>query len=191
MFLYLMDAVEEKLWELAMNEENFIIQEFSTAVIGIGALFFAYGEIHSLNLRLLISLIGLGSSLIVCIHSLGASKDRQAVLDILDATPLREKHKAIASWRSEGIYRLIYWSTLRIISYFSGLVAISWLLLATSNFTLIQWDFYIPFNDKEWVGFAWLLFACALLIYRKVIDNRKYHPSKILRAAETPPKSAT
>jgi hypothetical protein len=167
--------VNDKLWAFAMGQEGFIIQEFGTAIVGIGALFFAYGELtSSVFIRVLIALIGLGSSMVIWIHSFGASMDRKGVFDYLGGSPIRVAHKKVASWRSKRRYLIFYPSTLRIITYFSGLVALAWLLLVINGFDYIWYGRTIPFKDFEYSLLLSLCLTLVLLIFRRLGDKKKY-----------------
>lgn len=170
------DDVNEKLWNYAMSEESFVVQEFALAVTGIGALFFAYGQITSSPLRLLISLIGLGASSIICMHALGASKDRKAVFDRLREKndPVRLAHMMVTSWRGKGRYNIIYQSTLRLITYFTGLVAIAWLVIAYANISLLVYDKPVRYQEFEFPGILLLAVVIALVAYRKYEDYSNY-----------------
>lgn len=180
----------DKLLALVRDHENYILQEFATEVIGIGALFFAYAELHPYpHLRLLIALIGLGSSVAIAMHTFGVSKDRKEILDYLDkqikevektgkaktdGEELRKTLKEIGSWRGRWPYLAIYQPSLRIIPYFASLVALAWLVLIISITSVIWYSYVIPFIYYEYTAVAFLFLTLLFIAVRRVQDWNKF-----------------
>lgn len=45
----MLSAEDRELWNFILVQDSIMLQQFGTAVIGMGALFFAYGQIFPLN----------------------------------------------------------------------------------------------------------------------------------------------
>ena len=168
---------DEKLWDLYIQSGNSMVQEFETMVVGVGALFFAYGEVYSLNifhLRLVIALAGLFSSLIILTHFYNAFEDRVHVELLLSHTDLDKMYKKAVSWRQHGLNRYFYWRNTRLNMYFSALISIIWLEIVLIDFS---YAFYnrnyftfsnlLPYNVLICVGFI------VVIIVQKAVDFRK------------------
>jgi hypothetical protein len=125
------------LWDLMLQQDKTILQHFGTTVVGIGALFFAYGEIVPLHLRFLtviIALIGLAASLIVWMNVFGSIQQGQAIRDDLkaskSATVLMERHeKIMGTWRDKKSNHWLYYPVKKLEMYFSALVSLAWLTI--------------------------------------------------------------
>jgi hypothetical protein len=134
---------DQALWDWSVKEIEYVITQFGVAIIGIGALLFAYGELEAAGvhkgLKIFLSAVGLSASLIVWLHSWGARKTSQEVREqIADKEFLVIVRKANA-WRHKGAYAYLYYPVSRLIGYFAGLIAVGWGLLLISVYE--DWSF--------------------------------------------------
>jgi hypothetical protein len=66
----------DKLWNYYRSHDFYVFHELSTAIIGIGALFFAFGQgLASPVIRIVIALIGLGGSVALWFHIYASNMD--------------------------------------------------------------------------------------------------------------------
>jgi hypothetical protein len=112
------------IWDMARQQENYVIQAFGLAVTGLGALFFAHGLILNAHLRIVISMTGLVASLFLWVHGYGALRDRNEAFKMLrqesETRPLMLAHDKITKWRSKNLF---YFPVTRLVIYFAGVLA--------------------------------------------------------------------
>jgi len=165
---------DQKLWDYAIEQEKYIVQQFGFAVIGIGALFYVYTLVSSVHFRTLVAMTGLGICIIIWMHSFAASKDREAIFDDLKNTAIRKRHMKAAQWRNKSPVKYFYFGVLRPITYFSSLLALAWFLLTVSNLAIIWFNYQIPFLIFEKIGIVAMLMTFLLLIYQTRKQRQKY-----------------
>lgn len=127
----------KQLWKLVKDRDNAIVNQFATALIGIGALFFAYGSVFKPTTRLLIAFVGFAASVILWLHLYALRKDREELRDEIKSTNpgfFRRLDDA-QSWRSKGWNKVFYWPVSRIAIYFMGLVSWSWATIILFHFS--------------------------------------------------------
>jgi hypothetical protein len=73
------DKGDEKLFDVMNDEYKNIVNQFALAVFGIGALFFAAGQVETQRLKQLIDLIGFGAAVTMWIHAHGAHQHIDAI----------------------------------------------------------------------------------------------------------------
>jgi len=132
------DLTVDKLWELASRQDQHLLDEFGIAIVGIGALFFAYGSIHTTSVKLIVALIGLGASLILWNDMNASKKEYDAILRLIAKrnTPFVKALKEI--WSSSGfLTKRFEEPTARIMSYFMLLVAWAWAVIIIYRVTYI------------------------------------------------------
>jgi hypothetical protein len=134
---------DELLWNLLQVEHKVVIQQFSTSLIGLGALFFAYGSVNPGFLRNTIALVGLGASLILWMHTWGAGTEAHELEEEIARAPrgrtLIVRFWTYRRWRHRGTYRWTYWSVLRLIAYFNGLLVLAWLIVLLYGYGAPLW----------------------------------------------------
>ncbi len=168
---------EKKLWDFMVAQDNNIIGAFTTSVIGIGALFFAYGSIpgNFVQVRLVVALVGVGASVIIWMFVFGAHAQKRAFEDRLKDTKLMKEWKETMKWRQEKFYRYAYFPITRMITYFSFLVAVAWGLIAISNVSFV----YFPMNHLNGplicLGVSAIVITLFVWLFRTVKDIRS-HP---------------
>src|SRR5437867_11791410 len=74
---------DELLWEYALRQDQHTYEQFSLGVVGIGALFFAYGSITTASLKGLVAVIGFAASLTLFDHMWGARQEYYCTRDEL------------------------------------------------------------------------------------------------------------
>ena len=113
---------DNELWKYLLNQDLYIPQEFGIGIVGVGALFFAYGSVESFSIKLLIALVGLSSSFILCMHIFGAKKEFEQVSKVLAETneDFFKRFDEARKWRSEGIYRFIYYPVTKLMGVLYG-----------------------------------------------------------------------
>lgn len=169
------EKVEKRLWDLLFKQQDYIVQEFFTTVIGIGALFFAYGSVLTVPyVRLAIAFIGLGASIIVWTHSYGSHATASAAEERLKNSDFYASYRAINKWRNQKWYdKYLYHSVTRLITYFSALVALVWGLIIFSNLLALATGYIIPGNDFWGVAVIAVLILFFFLAWRKGAELQK------------------
>jgi hypothetical protein len=130
---------DKELWDFMLQQDNVMLQQFGTAVIGIGALIFAYAQIvplHLLFLNIIVALIGLAASLIVWMNMYGSIQQGRAIRDNLRATrsPLMQRYDQIMEWRDKRVNHWVYYPVKRLEMYFSALVSLAWVTVILTAF---------------------------------------------------------
>jgi hypothetical protein len=163
---------QEKLWDLLSATSNYLAQEFGTMVVGIGALFFAYGQVGSNpHIKLIIALVGLGSSAIIWSTAHNAHMDRKRIEALLRGTDLMDKYKTAVRWRQERPDSIYYFRATRLIEYFAVLMAVIWLELVLNG---VWRSFYqrglLDFNQGFLLGFLVFLTVVGFTALQKYED---------------------
>lgn len=124
------EDVSKFIWDHATKQDEYIITQFGVAIIGIGALFFAFGELKGqAHLQELVSLIGMGASIVVWMHSWGARVESRRAWRAVPDDGLRDRLRWVRNWRNQEWFAWFYLPVTELIVYFSGLVALAWLNL--------------------------------------------------------------
>ncbi len=173
------DDEDKILWEYLFKQDDYVIQEFFTAIIGIGALFFAYGSVGNTNpfTQLAIGFIGLGSSLIVWMHMWGSHLQAQAIGEQIGNSPLRQRYNEVMKWRDKTwARRWVYHPVSRLMTYFVALVSMTWALIVVAglmNATRIQVLVYgwIPTQWFLGVGLIFVVVVFVITMMRKFEDR--------------------
>ena len=110
-----------------------MFQELSTAIIGIGALFFAFSEVSALPfIKLTIAAIGLGGSIVLWYHIYASNKDGKYLtieLDTFDPS-LYDHFHDFKVWRhQEKSARWFYFPAGDSAGYFMEMVGVFWVLI--------------------------------------------------------------
>ncbi len=136
------DTVGDKeLWEWVGRQDRYVIDQFALAVFGVGALFFAYGQVRTPDLKLLIALIGLGASLTLWMHIYGAQEEFHAIfMELRNNRKGRHKDffaswKRAMEWRKRGLSRWLYFPVKRMMMYFMALVSWAWVTIIIYRLT--------------------------------------------------------
>jgi len=165
-------------WEFFLSRESYVVQAFALAVTGIGALFFAYGQIGNLHLRIVVSATGLGASTVLWLHCFASLKDRDGAVTILKATPsgrrLLARYQQITGWRGVGLGRWLYVSVTLAVTYFSALLGLAWLLILSSDLLWATVGRPIPWMLDEIVITIATVGALLLIVYRKARANHEW-----------------
>lgn len=162
---------DDKFWAMMLGENQYIIQEFGTAVIGIGALFFAFAQVSGSfpQLKVGIALIGLGASFVVWMHAWGSHINADSIkASLREMNPeLVERYEQVMSWRSQGKRRAFYYPVTALVTYFSALVTLGWVNL------LLRVLFNVSF-------LALLIIDCAAfsVVFLRAITEREKKQSK-------------
>jgi hypothetical protein len=153
------------------DSASFLVQEFGTMVVGIGALFFAYGQSYPHpHIRLVISFVGLGASIIVTMHAINAQNDRKRIELLMANTTLMSMYKAAVRWRQEGLSGYLYFRATRLIEYFAILMVVIWSEILSNDL----WDYLFghrPFTSLEFFSIG--LFVFAILLASTLIQKHK------------------
>lgn len=169
------DFSDDKLWDFYVQQDFYVFQEFSTGIIGIGALFFAYGElIKSVPfVANVIAFLGLGGSLVLWIHMYGARKDGQALtseLGLSNRHNISVRMGRVRGWRHRDRFaRILYFPPSLIAAYFMGLSALGWSDILAYN------SGRIPIFDLILISAFSIEVALFFTIYRKLQDLETYH----------------
>jgi hypothetical protein len=125
------------IWDSIVSEEQYIFQELTTSLIGIGALFFAFGTVSIPYVRTLIALVGLGGSLTLWVHAFGASLDRDgSFLELArseEGRSLLKRQRRTTRWRSGPRAHQVYAPVFRMATWFMGLVSAAWVIVIIVN----------------------------------------------------------
>jgi hypothetical protein len=134
---------DQALWNWSGKENEYIITQFGVAIIGIGALLFAYGELEAVGahkgLKIFLGAVGLSASLIVWLHSWGARKTSQAARDEIEDKEFLKITRRVNAWRHQGVYCYLYYPVTRLIGYFAALIGVGWGILLLSVY--YDWTF--------------------------------------------------
>jgi hypothetical protein len=161
---------ERRLWDWAVKLDETSVSEFATGIVGIGALFFAYGQVASVNTRMLIALIGLGGSIILWLHLYATRTDIRAIRGELNregGSFYAVRLSKLQAWRNQGWNRVLYYPVSRLMTYFMGLVSWGWIAIVIRR---LNW---LSFGILELASILILLFMVALTGYRQVEDKRR------------------
>jgi hypothetical protein len=128
---------DELLWHYAESRDQRLFEQLATSLIGIGALFFAYGVVPDPIVRTLIALVGLGGSLALLLHSYAVTKDRDGAFAELSKSPegrkLLKRSRRAGEWRDADRVRRLYVSSAALAKWLMGWVAIAWLIVIVWN----------------------------------------------------------
>jgi len=104
---------DEKLWDWASKMDDVSVNQFGLAIVGIGALFFAYGQVPYPHVRLLIALIGFAGSLILWLHLYATRKEYVQMKEKVKVRRVDfvKTFKEAQSWRKKASIRC---STIRL-----------------------------------------------------------------------------
>ena len=138
------DEAYKHLWDWAMKQDQRTYDQFGLGIVGIGALFFAYGSVHVHTVQILVASIGLGGSIILWDQMYGARQEFYRAMELLkDCNPnFRALMHAMDGWRDKGRRnRWIYQPASRLMVYFMALVSGAWMSVILSLFgvPLIPW----------------------------------------------------
>lgn len=159
------DQLDDKqLWSLAHAQDQSFVNQFATALIGVGALFFAYGAVPRPLIRLMIALIGFSGSLILWLHMFALRKDFYGLRNELQSRNQQffSKLKMAQSWRSIGRNRYLYWPVSRLITYSMGLISWGW-----ATIILIR---FVPGPILWALSVDWVILGLILAIHRQWRD---------------------
>ena len=169
------DLTKEKelLWQYLSAVNNYLVQEFSTMIIGVGALFFAYGQIYShFYLRILISLVGLAASTILTMTAYNAFEDGNHIREQLKGTRFINLYNEATNWRSKGLNRYLYYRATRLIIYFSLALTSAWVVVLITDIAPVL-NTSIPITAIGVSGLVVSFLLLAVTFYQKHIDNLK------------------
>lgn len=77
------DKAANILWEWGVREDQHIHDEFALAIVGLGALFFAYAQLHTESLKIIVALIGFAASIILWMDMAYARHEYRRILQLL------------------------------------------------------------------------------------------------------------
>ena len=124
---------EELLWRYLLLQYSISVGQFAVALAGLGALFFAYAEASSQFLKILVSIVGIGGSLILWNHSWGgrleAYRAKTKIGEEEGRKELVEKFNKLQEWRNESQLGRLSPSVLRMYIYFCALLSLAWFSL--------------------------------------------------------------
>lgn len=127
---------EVELWQTIQNQETHIFNELATALIGVGALFFAYAQLHSDPTRVLIAILGFAGSAVLYVHVASAARTRAGAYEYLwkcpKSLPLMEAIRESQAWSGTTLYGKARVSASRAAEAFMGWTAVAWMLLLVS-----------------------------------------------------------
>lgn len=165
-----MSLGDKDIWEHALNQDRYIFQEFGLAIIGIGALFVAYGSIHDFFLEQIIALIGITGGFTLWMHIFGSRKEIEAIKEVLkkNNSGFVEQFHNIQAWRNNRWYRLSYYPVTRIMTYFLSLLTWAWVAIFLKP--------YIPLPEIKFLSIIVLMVVIVMAVCRKIQDIKKYNP---------------
>jgi uncharacterized membrane protein YhdT len=118
---------EELLWNYMIKQQEFSVSQFATALVGEGALLFAYGQLTSPDdfVRLLVAFLGLGTGVVLWLHSYVARRDALAIRAILkdSGSSIVTSYDKIHEWATG-----VRWfrPTTRLMTYVNGFIVLMW-----------------------------------------------------------------
>lgn len=168
---------DNQLWNLAQELDQSFVNQFATAMIGIGALFFAYGTVSRPFIRLMIAFIGFAGSLILWLHMYALRKDFNEFRKQLEPThqDFFAKLRKAQSWRSAGRNRYLYWPVSRLITYSMALITWAWATILLVRFVpgITGPIPGFPTISILWpLSLLWVTFGLILAIHRQRRDIR-------------------
>lgn len=169
----LQPATIQQLWERIIATDKSLNQGFATLVVGIGALFFAYGQVYStlFHLRMVIAAIGLGASFIMIMTFHNGREDKEHLESLLQGTEIHTLYKASVNWREKGLNNWLYFRATRLIEYFSILLTMMWLMIFATDVLYAIGQPIIPWYDDAYLVLSLFAFLAALAIYYKLKDR--------------------
>ena len=122
------------MWDYFLQENLHMVTEFGIGIVGIGALFFAYGSVEN-SLKNIIALIGFIGSFVITIHIIVTGMDFWKFIEneITNESKNKrffEKFKNHRKWREEeffGIFNLVEVISLMVI--FMAIVTVIWIAI--------------------------------------------------------------
>ena len=157
---------EELLWDYLLNEQTITIGQFAASIIGLGALFFAFGQVTIPILRLTISAVGMAAGLIFWTHIWGAGKNQFEIRKNIALTrpTLMNRFNELRRWQTEERpYKWLYKGVLKLMVYFAGLMVLAW-------FSLFLYAAGVPAEPTLYVLDSLGLFTAVVLWF--VLPNR-------------------
>jgi hypothetical protein len=123
-------AVAQQLWDYMLRQQDFSVGQFTTGLIGLGALLFAYGSVPKDDdyVRIGIAITGFGAAFILWMHTFGARMDAHKALEQLQTAgpDLWAAYGLIMAWRNQHGWGNVYASVTRLAIYFNGLLMVAW-----------------------------------------------------------------
>jgi hypothetical protein len=127
------DDTAARLWDYMVKQQEFSISPFATALIGEGALLFAYASLVTADdfIRVTIALLGIGTGIVLTIHSFISRREALAIQHWFkakansngDAKLLDDALTVIHQWRLT-FKRLL--PVTGLMTYADGLIVIMW-----------------------------------------------------------------
>jgi len=165
----------DKLFNLFLHQDRYIVEEFGMTIIGIVALIFAFYSKNDFNQQLIISLIGLFASIIILLHIYGARQEKENIMHKLkEIDPnIVQAIEEIVAWRSRGINRYIYYPVTRLMLYF--LIFITYYWLKNILILILQQSDNLFYLD-------YIIGSCLILslIYQRYVDIKRVRASSSL-----------
>lgn len=185
-----MNKNDQIMWDWAKRQDQYRVDQFGIGIVGIGALFFAYGQVSGSALKLLIAFIAMGGSFALWIHMWGATKEYRKISEQLRCRYpefFRRFYEATLFWKKESHF---YHPVTRLMTYFMALVTWAWLAIVAYRLSILNTH---PLPDSS--TFQILLYVSILLVSTVALlaFSRKYHtdPEHDKRALKELSPSAT
>lgn len=157
----------EVIWGYAQQQIDYSIQQFVTSLVGLGALYFAYGTVQGQFIKTTIAGVGLLASCVLWMHSWVARVEALAAEQEVRVTnpKLVDRFKRLRSWRTVTGYGRFYQSITRLVIYFNAVLALSW-------GTVLLYGFGVPVGYLYALDLAAVVTAVYLGDYRRREDLR-------------------
>jgi len=144
---------DESLWDYAETRDQRLLDQLATSLIGIGALFFAYGSIQDPFVRMIISLVGLGGSLALWLHATALHHDRNGAYVELarsqEGRALLKRWFRAGGWRDAPRVKRWYVSSVAFAKWLMGWIAAAWMLIIIVNdFSAARFSPFSPLQTK-------------------------------------------
>lgn len=186
---WLEDNAEQLLWELALRQGQHVVDQFGIGIVGIGALFFAYGQVTTGGVKTLIAAFGLIGSLALLSHMYAAKREHYAMrneLSMKNPAFFQTLGKAEAWW-NEGLFgRYLYHPASRLMIYLMALVCWGWFVLLSYRLSALfsfglENSITTPGLGPVFVVLFWLTvlaFALAFIAlqYQRHRDRKRLKP---------------
>lgn len=163
------NEADKHLWEWAQKQDQRAFDQFALGIVGIGALFFAYGSIQVHDVQILVAFIGLAGSAILWDHIYGARQEYEAAkAAVMESNPrFRTSFEKMNSWRDATWFnRWLYMPATRLMMYFMALVSAAWgsVILSLFSVSLRPWIFIFIADI--------VTLSVAMMVVRKLQDRK-------------------
>lgn len=184
------DLDVKRVWDWALRQEERVYEEFGLGIVGIGALYFAYGGLGAPGVKAIIAAVGLIGSIVLFLHIWGSGREYWAARKLLEKRHLsflRDISYSEQWWTRGRISRYFFQPARRIMLILMGFVGGSWMILLTYRvYAFVRFGLESSLKSPELKpGFVALYYSMLVVIsigmlivsIKKYQDHKRYFKS--------------